>query len=59
MTASLAQLLFLAKGVNTGASNFVVAFLCLIFLLAGLGLIIFKLNFSSAKLDDPRYYALV
>jgi len=46
--STLVQLLFLAKGVNAGSSNFVVAFLCLIYLIAGLALIIFKLNFSKA-----------
>lgn len=59
MLGTLTQILFLAKGVNAGSSNFVIAFLCLIYLIAGLALIIFKLNFSKAQLDDPRYYALV
>lgn len=59
LISTLTQILFLSKDVKAGASNFVVAFLCLIYLVAGLGFIVYQLNFSKAQLDDPRYYALV
>jgi hypothetical protein len=59
VTSIVIQLLYLDKGVDTDVSNLVIAFMCLIFVVAGLALITTKFNFSTAELDDPRYYALV
>lgn len=60
LTAScLLQLMYLSYQVETSAVNFVLAFITLIFLIVGMLLIFFKLNFSRAELDDPRYYALI